>query len=178
MGNNRGMRQGSIKKRTDGRYEVRVTAGLDFKTGLPHRISKYARTKTEASHLLKQLFAAKLLPADIVRAQQHKGRDVADEQDQPELRSVAQRPIRFRFDGLLLIDDLAGLLIDHLHRACRAAPRKCRKAEHHQQRQHQHNGRHDQPRPAAFAPRQPNLQRNDADKNRRDDQRIEQRDND
>lgn len=58
MGNNRGMRQGSIKKRTDGRYEVRVTAGLDFKTGLPHRISKYARTKTEASHLLKQLLYA------------------------------------------------------------------------------------------------------------------------
>ena len=58
MGNNRGMRQGSIKKRTDGRYEIRVTAGLDFKTGLPHRISKYARTRTEASHLLKQLLYA------------------------------------------------------------------------------------------------------------------------
>lgn len=58
MGHNRGMRQGSIKKRTDGRYEIRVTAGLDFKTGLPHRISKYARTKTEASHLLKQLLYA------------------------------------------------------------------------------------------------------------------------
>ena len=56
MGNNRGMRQGSIKKRPDGRYEVRAPAGLDFKTVLPHRISKYARTKTEASHLLSSFY--------------------------------------------------------------------------------------------------------------------------
>ena len=40
--------EGSIKERKDGRYEVRVTAGYDFKTGHTKRISYYTKTKAEA----------------------------------------------------------------------------------------------------------------------------------
>lgn len=48
----RGHNEGSIKQRSDGRFEVRVTAGIDFATGKPKRISYYAKTKAEAVKLL------------------------------------------------------------------------------------------------------------------------------
>ncbi len=44
----RGHNEGSIKERKDGRFEIRVTAGYDFKTGRSKRISYYANTKAEA----------------------------------------------------------------------------------------------------------------------------------
>lgn len=44
----RGQNEGSIKERKDGRFEVRVTAGYDFETGKPKRISYYTKTKAEA----------------------------------------------------------------------------------------------------------------------------------
>ena len=50
----RGHNEGNIKRRSDGRYEVRVTAGIDFQTGKPKRISYYAKTKAEATKLLHQ----------------------------------------------------------------------------------------------------------------------------
>lgn len=50
----RGHNEGSIKLRSDGRYEVRVTSGIDFATGKPKRISYYAKTKPEAVKLLHQ----------------------------------------------------------------------------------------------------------------------------
>lgn len=50
----RGHNEGSIKLRSDGRYEVRVTAGIDFATGKTKRISYYAKTKAEAIKILHQ----------------------------------------------------------------------------------------------------------------------------
>jgi integrase len=46
--------EGSIRLRTDGRYEARVS-GVDFSTGKPIRISRYANTKEEALQILNQL---------------------------------------------------------------------------------------------------------------------------
>lgn len=46
--------EGSIRKRSDGRYEVRIT-GRDIGTGQPFRISKYANTMEEATKLLHTL---------------------------------------------------------------------------------------------------------------------------
>lgn len=50
----RGHNEGSIKLRSDGRYEIRVTAGIDFATGKPKRISYYAKTRAEATKILHQ----------------------------------------------------------------------------------------------------------------------------
>lgn len=47
--------EGSIRRRQDGRYEVRVSGGVDFSTGKPIRISRYANTEAEAIHLLNTL---------------------------------------------------------------------------------------------------------------------------
>jgi hypothetical protein len=44
----RGKNEGSIRERKDGRFEVRVTAGIDFETGKAKRISYYTHTKQEA----------------------------------------------------------------------------------------------------------------------------------
>lgn len=53
--NKRGHNEGSIRQRSDGRWEIRVTAGTDFRTGQPKRISRYAKTKTEAIQILHEL---------------------------------------------------------------------------------------------------------------------------
>lgn len=47
--------EGSIRLRDDGKYEVRVSGGIDFATGKHIRISKYANTKAEADNLLRQM---------------------------------------------------------------------------------------------------------------------------
>lgn len=47
--------EGNIRKRKDGRYEVRITLGIDFSTGKPRRISKYASTQEEAVKILHEL---------------------------------------------------------------------------------------------------------------------------
>lgn len=47
--------EGSIRLRQDGRHEVRVSGGIDFATGQPVRISRYANTKEEAVRLLNML---------------------------------------------------------------------------------------------------------------------------
>ena len=47
--------EGSIRQRKDGRWEVRATAGMDYNTGKPKRISRYAKTKPEAVKLLHEL---------------------------------------------------------------------------------------------------------------------------
>lgn len=46
--------EGSIRERSDGRFEIRVTAGYDFETGKPKRISYYAKTKAEAIQKLHE----------------------------------------------------------------------------------------------------------------------------
>ena len=46
--------EGSIRQRSDGRFEVRVTSGIDFETGKPKRISYYAKTKAEAVKKLQE----------------------------------------------------------------------------------------------------------------------------
>lgn len=51
----RGHNEGSIRQRKDGRWEVRVTAGVDFATGKSKRISYYADAKTEAVKLLHEV---------------------------------------------------------------------------------------------------------------------------
>ncbi len=50
----RGQNEGSIRKRKDGKYEVRITAGIDFEKGTVKRVSFYADTKTEANKILKE----------------------------------------------------------------------------------------------------------------------------
>ena len=35
----RGHNEGNIRQRTDGRWEVRLSAGIDYKTGKPRRTS-------------------------------------------------------------------------------------------------------------------------------------------
>lgn len=47
--------EGNIRQRPDGRWEVRVTIGIDFSTGEPKRISRYASTQEEAVRLLHEL---------------------------------------------------------------------------------------------------------------------------
>ncbi|MBR3919833.1 MAG: site-specific integrase [Clostridia bacterium] len=55
MSKTRANREGNIRQRADGRWEVRITLGIDFATGEPKRISKYASTQVEAVKLLHQL---------------------------------------------------------------------------------------------------------------------------
>lgn len=47
--------EGCIRQRSDGRWEVRVTIGMDFAAGKSKRISKYASTKEEAVKLLHEM---------------------------------------------------------------------------------------------------------------------------
>ncbi|MGN0353158.1 MAG: tyrosine-type recombinase/integrase, partial [Roseburia sp.] len=47
--------EGSIRKRSDNCWEVRVSGGIDFATGKPIRISRYAGSEEEAVRLLHQL---------------------------------------------------------------------------------------------------------------------------
>lgn len=54
MSKTRANREGNIQKRSDGRWVVRVTIGLDFATGAPQRISRYANTQEEAVKLLHE----------------------------------------------------------------------------------------------------------------------------
>ncbi len=50
----RGQNEGSIRQRKDGKYEVRITAGIDFEKGTVKRVSFYADTKTAANKILKE----------------------------------------------------------------------------------------------------------------------------
>lgn len=54
MGTRRANNEGNIRERKDGRFEVRVTAGTDFETGKPKRVSYYAKTKAEAIKILQE----------------------------------------------------------------------------------------------------------------------------
>lgn len=47
--------EGSIRKRNDGLYEIRVSVGKEANCGGYKRISKYARTEEEAVRLLHEL---------------------------------------------------------------------------------------------------------------------------
>ena len=40
----RGHNEGNIRRRTDGRWEVRLSAGIDYKTGKPRRTSTCCNT--------------------------------------------------------------------------------------------------------------------------------------
>lgn len=51
----RANKEGNIRQRPDGRWEVRVMVGIDFATGKPKRISRYADTQEEAVRLLHEL---------------------------------------------------------------------------------------------------------------------------
>ena len=55
MARTRANQEGNIRLRPDGRWEVRVTIGIDFATGEPKRISRYAATQEEAVKLLHEL---------------------------------------------------------------------------------------------------------------------------
>ena len=54
MSKKRGQNEGSIRQRKDGKYEVRITAGIDFEKGTVKRVSFYADTKTAANKILKE----------------------------------------------------------------------------------------------------------------------------
>lgn len=47
--------EGSVRQRSDGRWEIRVTTGIDFSTGKQKRISRYADTKEEALNILREM---------------------------------------------------------------------------------------------------------------------------
>ena len=47
--------EGSIRKRPDGRYEVRISIDKKFNGGQPKRISRYADTEEEAVRILHEL---------------------------------------------------------------------------------------------------------------------------
>ena len=51
----RANKEGNIRQRPDGRWEVRVMVGIDFATGKPKRVSRYADTQEEAVRLLHEL---------------------------------------------------------------------------------------------------------------------------
>ena len=55
MTKRRANNEGSIRERADGRFEVRITQGVDFATGQPKRLSRSAPTKAEAVKLLQKL---------------------------------------------------------------------------------------------------------------------------
>ena len=50
----RGHNEGNIRQRTDGRWEVRLSAGIDYKTGKPRRTSTCCSTRQEAIAILQQ----------------------------------------------------------------------------------------------------------------------------
>ena len=50
----RGHNEGNIRQRTDGRWEVRLSAGIDYKTGKPKRTSTCCNTRQEAISILQQ----------------------------------------------------------------------------------------------------------------------------
>uniref|UniRef100_UPI003FEEF691 site-specific integrase n=1 Tax=Gemmiger formicilis TaxID=745368 RepID=UPI003FEEF691 len=50
----RGHNEGNIRCRTDGRWEVRLSAGIDYKTGKPRRTSTCCNTRQEAIAILQQ----------------------------------------------------------------------------------------------------------------------------
>ena len=50
----RGHNEGNIHRRTDGRWEVRLSAGIDYKTGKPRRTSTCCNTRQEAIAILQQ----------------------------------------------------------------------------------------------------------------------------
>ncbi len=50
----RGHNEGNIRQRTDGRWEVRLSAGIDYKTGKPRRTSTCCNTRQEAISILQQ----------------------------------------------------------------------------------------------------------------------------
>ena len=59
--------EGSIRERADGRFEIRVTAGYDFETGKPKRIStilkpKQMRFKSCTKRSTKSTFRNTLTP--------------------------------------------------------------------------------------------------------------------
>ena len=47
--------EGTYRKRSDGRWEARATAGIDFRTGDKKRISVYGKTQAEVVEKLRQL---------------------------------------------------------------------------------------------------------------------------
>lgn len=55
MGKTRHNGEGTIRQRSDHCWEVRISGGIDFATGNPTRISRYAATEEEAVRLLHQL---------------------------------------------------------------------------------------------------------------------------
>lgn len=55
MGTRRGNNEGSIRLRSDGRWEARASAGIDYRTGQLKRISVYGKTKTEVIEKLRKL---------------------------------------------------------------------------------------------------------------------------
>ena len=50
----RGHNEGNIRQRSDGRWEVRLSAGIDYKTGKPRRTSTCCNTRQEAIAILQQ----------------------------------------------------------------------------------------------------------------------------
>ena len=50
----RGHNEGNIRRRSDGRWEVRLSAGIDYKTGKVKRTSTCCNTRQEAIAILQQ----------------------------------------------------------------------------------------------------------------------------
>ena len=50
----RGHNEGNIRQRSDGRWEVRLSAGMDYKTGKAKRTSTCCNTRQEAIAILQE----------------------------------------------------------------------------------------------------------------------------
>ena len=55
MSRSRTRGEGSIRQRPNGLWEVRITLNVDFESGAPKRISRYAHTHEEAVRILHEL---------------------------------------------------------------------------------------------------------------------------
>ena len=60
----RGHNEGNIRQRTDGRWEVRLSAGIDYKTGKSKRTSTCCNTRQEAIAILQQQAQDKIRAGD------------------------------------------------------------------------------------------------------------------
>ena len=113
----RGHNEGNIRQRTDGRWEVRLSAGIDYKTGKPRRTSTCCNTRQEAIAILQQQAMKERLliynPCDAVTLPSgEKPEVVVFTNDQQ--RALVQASYRHRYGVFIRLDLCTGLRMGEL----------------------------------------------------------------
>ena len=113
----RGHNEGNIRRRTDGRWEVRLSAGIDYKTGKPRRTSTCYNTRQEAIAILQQqaMKERPLIynPCDAVTLPSgEKPEVVVFTNDQQ--RALVQASYRHRYGVFIRLDLCTGLRMGEL----------------------------------------------------------------